>query len=265
MDPLVSVNLTTFNRAHLLPRSLCSVMSQSYNNVEIIIVDDCSIDNTEEVVESFIRQNSKIKFFRHEINKGLSYARNTAWNNSKGEYIVFMDDDDEWIDIEKIEKQVRLFQNCEKNIAIVCSSVVLVAEDGTRHEKIIERPKNLIERILIGNGIIYSPTVMTRRVILEEVGGFDVKFQRGVDSDFYRMCIVIHGYDVLFMPAITTAIHEYGCDRITQQNSRIRLYISLLSNMCILRKYVTSYLYFPRSLFLRLKHSIGIIYKMIIV
>ena len=84
MDKLVSVNITTYNREKLLPRCLESVLSQSYEKIEIIIVDDCSSDNTSRVIEEYQKKDCRIKYIRHETNKKLATARNTAWQNSKG-------------------------------------------------------------------------------------------------------------------------------------------------------------------------------------
>ena len=94
MNKLVSVNITTFNRAHLLPRCLDSILTQSYKNLEIIIVDDCSTDYTEEVVKKYQAKDSRIKYFKHEKNMGNAHARNTALKNCSGFYVAFMDDDD---------------------------------------------------------------------------------------------------------------------------------------------------------------------------
>jgi glycosyltransferase involved in cell wall biosynthesis len=219
-NKLISVNITTYNRAHLLSRCLDSVISQTYPNVEIILVDDCSDDNTTEVVKEYQKDRNNIHYIKHNVNKGLAFARNTALKNSSGFYIAFMDDDDVWIDNHKLKKQVEIFKNSpDTNLAIVCSSVQLIDEKKNFRQKIIIRPENLCDQILKGNGIIYSPTVLTLRSIANKIGGFDTRIPRGIDSDFYRTCIVKYGFDVFFMKEITTAIHEYGDDRITPQDN----------------------------------------------
>lgn len=95
--PLISVNITTYNRAKQLVRYVEAVKKQSYPNMEIIIVDDNSTDNTQTVIDPYL-QDPRFLYIKHKINKGNAAARNTAWRNSKGEYIAFMDDDDIWID-----------------------------------------------------------------------------------------------------------------------------------------------------------------------
>lgn len=237
-QPLVSINLTTYNRANLLKRSLKSIISQSYKNIEIIIVDDFSTDNTEEVIRGLIKSDNRIKYIKHNNNKGNAAARNTAWQNSNGKYIAFMDDDDEWIDNEKLKKQVELFEKSDNKLGIICTSVLLVDEYGNKIEKVIKKPYNLKQYILRGNGIIYSPTVMTKKLILEYVGGFDEKMPRGVDSEFYRNCIVKYDYDVLFLPDITTLVdvgHSYN--RMTPKNNIIALQKENVAIKIILNKY----------------------------
>lgn len=251
-EKLVSVNITTYKRAHLLSRCLDSVLSQTYENMEIVIVDDCSSDNTSEVVKEYQQKDSRIKYFKHEVNKGNAHARNTALENCTGYYVAFMDDDDEWIDKDKIKKQVEIFENSDEKLGIICSSARLFSDEKTYRDKIIEKPNNLVSHILSRNGIIYSPTVMTKRSIMREVDGFDTKLPRGIDSDFYRMCIVKHGYDVCFMKDVTTGIHEYGGDRMTISNCN-GIKKHMLSQLYNLKKYSINYIYYPKSFFIRIK------------
>lgn len=89
----VSVIIPTYNRAGLIGRAIRSVLSQTYNEYKLIVVDDCSIDNTEQIVSSFI--DDRIKYIRHETNKGISATRNTGIRNTRSKYLTFLDDDDE--------------------------------------------------------------------------------------------------------------------------------------------------------------------------
>ncbi len=260
MNKLVSVNITTYNRAHLLPRCLDSILAQSYENIEIIIADDCSSDNTTEVVKEYQEKDDCIKYFRHEVNKRNAHARNTALENCTGYYVAFMDDDDEWLDNNKIKKQVELFEKSDKKLGIICSSVRLFSDEQTYKDKIIQKPKNLVSHILSRNGIIYSPTVMTKRDIMMEVGGFDTNLPRGVDSDFYRMCIVRFGYDVCFMEDVTTGIHEYGDDRMTPSLTKQNLEKTIITHLYILKKFKFNFFLNPLSMLRRLR-SIQIIIK----
>ena len=110
-EDLISINITTYNRSHLLARCLDSVISQTYKNIEIVIVDDYSTDDTANVVDQYIARDPRIKYIRHKRNLGNAFSRNTAINNGTGKYVAFMDDDDVWIDSDKLVKQVKALCN----------------------------------------------------------------------------------------------------------------------------------------------------------
>ena len=93
MEPKVSIIITTFNRSSVLPNAVISVFNQTYSDFELLIVDDCSEDDTRRVIDGF--DDSKIRYFRTSVNSGSSVARNLGINNARGKYIVFLDDDNE--------------------------------------------------------------------------------------------------------------------------------------------------------------------------
>lgn len=95
--PLVSVIMPTYNRELTLPDSIQSIIDQTYQNWELIVVDDRSIDNTKDMVESLIKKDSRIKYYRNEYSQGPAGARNFGIDNSFGEYISFLDSDDFWL------------------------------------------------------------------------------------------------------------------------------------------------------------------------
>ncbi len=253
-EPLVSVNITTYNRANLLKRCVDSVLMQNYSNMEIIIVDDCSQDNTKEMVEEYQLRDISITYIKHEKNSGLAVARNTALKNSNGVYIAFMDDDDEWIDSEKLRKQVKIFEHDKSGrLALVCSGVNLINKKNEIKTKIIQHPDDIKGKIMRGNGFIYSPTVMTRRSVAKKVGGFDEKLGRGIDSEYYRTCIMKNGYNVFFMKDITANIHEYGADRITIVVDNKDLVKIIWANLYLIYKYLPYIFSEPKSFYTRFK------------
>ena len=103
VDGLVSVIMPSWNTANYIGESIQSVIDQTYQNWELIIVDDCSSDNTEEVVKLF--NDSRIRFLKNDENVGAALTRNRALREAKGEWIAFLDSDDLWLP-EKLEKQV---------------------------------------------------------------------------------------------------------------------------------------------------------------
>ena len=117
--PKVSVVIPTHDRAHLVGRAIRSVLAQTFQDFEIIVVDDCSVDNTKEVVQSLA--DSRIRYLRHEINRGGSAARNTGIGAARGEWIAFLDSDDEWLP-KKLEKQLEMGYTTDlSNVgAVIC-------------------------------------------------------------------------------------------------------------------------------------------------
>lgn len=108
IDELVSVIMPSYNTADYISDSIKSVQNQTYENWELIIVDDCSTDATEKVVNSF--NDSRIRFFKNEKNSGAAVSRNKALREAKGKWIAFLDSDDLWMP-EKLEKQIKFMND----------------------------------------------------------------------------------------------------------------------------------------------------------
>jgi len=108
MNDLVSIIMPSYNTAKFIGETINSVLSQTYNNWELIIVDDCSNDNTDEVVASF--DDKRIKYIKNEKNSGAAVSRNRALREAKGKWIAFLDSDDLWLP-EKLEKQIAFMES----------------------------------------------------------------------------------------------------------------------------------------------------------
>lgn len=104
MNELVSIIMPSYNTAKYIAESINSVLAQTYSNWELLIVDDCSTDNTDEIVKPFLA-NERIKYFKNEKNSGAAVSRNKALREAKGKWIAFLDSDDLWLP-EKIERQI---------------------------------------------------------------------------------------------------------------------------------------------------------------
>ena len=220
---LVSVIITTYNRALLLQRCLDSVLAQNYKNLEIIVADDCSTDNTNEIVKKYQKKDSRIKYFKHNKNKGNAYTRNTAFRNCKGFYVAFLDDDDQWIDKNKIRNQVNIYKKTDDiKLGIVCSGIIRIKRDGKKIKEKAIKPKNLKYKVLKG-GLIHNSTVLTKRKIIKQVGKFNLKISRGVDSEFFRRLIVIYNFNVFFMKDITVKYYENSKNRMSSLETCVEI------------------------------------------
>lgn len=126
--PLVSVVIPYFNRAHTIRRALDSVMVQAYSPFEVVIVDDASSDSLEDALQDF-REDPRIRTIRHEINKGVSAARNTGISNSRGDYVAFLDSDDYWLPA-KLERQVAAAGRAPDPGRVICLAKTRILMPG---------------------------------------------------------------------------------------------------------------------------------------
>ena len=187
---LVSVVIPAYNSAKYLNDTISSVLSQSYQNLELIIVDDGSTDNTSEVVSQFL-SDSRCHYIK-KINEGVSKARNDGAKLSKGEYLAFLDADDILLKDSILEK-VGILDSMNE-IGLVHSDVQLMDEDG-RITGIqmtgLGGYNKHIDILLWEECVIPAPSsnAMIRKHIFDEVGGYDPSFSTAADQDFLiRVC-----------------------------------------------------------------------------
>lgn len=128
MKELVSVVIPTYNRKTTICRAIRSVLSQTYNNIEIIVVDDCSKDDTEEVVNQEFGEDKRVSFYKLDKNSGACVARNKGVKLSKGKYVAFLDSDDEFIP-KKIELQVEKIQSTGAQLC--ATDYTIIYRDGS--------------------------------------------------------------------------------------------------------------------------------------
>lgn len=173
--PLVSVILPTYNRAAYLPRSIGSVLGQSFADFELVVVDDGSSDDTREVVSRFA--DSRIRYVPRERNGGVAAARNTGVQAARGRYLAFQDSDDEWL-LEKLERQMALLAPDDESSMCVCGLMRLL---GTRtYQRVHGYPRaasdwarGLDHTGVLGSAVSYTQTWLVPRRSVVEAGGFN--------------------------------------------------------------------------------------------
>ena len=126
-EELVSIIMPAFNCEDFIGTTLDSVINQSYKNWEVIIVDDCSTDNTVDVVQEYIKKDNRIKYHKLEKNSGAAVARNKAVDLASGKYMAFLDSDDVWFP-EKLTKQIGFME--ENDYGFTCTSYTKIDEQG---------------------------------------------------------------------------------------------------------------------------------------
>lgn len=182
--PKVTVIIPTYNRSAYLRNAIASVLAQTYTDLEILVVDNASCDNTREIVEGF--KERPIRYIRHESNRGGAVARNTGIAHSQSEYIAFLDDDDEWLP-NKLEAQMNIFEQCSPQVGAVYTGHRNVNRD-TGETTLIWRPLKkgkLHEELLKKNWVGPTSSVVLRRECLEKVGTFDERLPSFQDYDLW--------------------------------------------------------------------------------
>lgn len=156
-NELVSIITPVYNCADLLPKTIECVINQTYKNWELLLVDDCTPDNSADICKDFAKKDKRIKYFKLEKNSGAAVARNKALEESKGRFIAYLDADDLWKK-EKLEKQVKFM--LKNNYAFTCTDYEKISEDGTSLNKIIKIPTKVNYNLFLRNTIIQTVGVM---------------------------------------------------------------------------------------------------------
>lgn len=139
MAGLVSIIMPSYNTASFIAESIQSVQAQTYTDWELIIVDDCSIDNTGDVVAPFLKE-SRIKYLNNEKNSGAAVSRNRALREAKGKWIAFLDSDDLWMP-DKLKKQISFMEENDYHFSYTRYSEIDV--DGKRNGLTVTGPKHI--------------------------------------------------------------------------------------------------------------------------
>lgn len=213
-EPPVSVVITTYNRCELVGDAIESVLAQTYSDFELFVVDDASTDDTQAVVESY--DDDRLTYVRHETNRHLSAARNTGIERANGEYVAFLDDDDEWVET-KLERQVERFEKASERVGLVYCWMDYSEGDDVIAEYHPTFRGDIYPRTLgrqpLGNG----STWLVREEVFDAVGGFDEHIRRGVDGDFVRRACKEYHVDVV-REVLTVYNVGHGSRRITGED-----------------------------------------------
>ena len=214
--PKVTVVITTYNRAGLLPRAIKSVLAQTYTDYEVIIVDDCSSDNTQDVIAGF--DDPRIRSFRHERNRGQSVTRNTGIFNAKGQYIAFLDDDDEYLPV-NLEARVHRMDKASCKVGLVYGWRDEV-DDSTGEVRPYIRHTlegDLFEYLLAYNHVVSTLDIMVRKSIALEVDGFNETISNGEDMLFTAE--VAKRSLIAVVPQVIAKVHSrHGYSRMTDSD-----------------------------------------------
>lgn len=193
--PKVSVVITCYNYGRYIDFCLRSVLSQTYNNYEILVIDDGSTDNTRDCMLRY-SDFPNIKYVYQE-NKGQAKAKNNGIQHATGEYIAFLDADDLWVK-DKLEKQIRLFEN--SRVGVVYSRAYHIDDIGLRLRRdplikyLTPRSGKVTNWLFLDNFVYFSSSIV-RNQCFEDFGVFDESLQMGIDWDLWLRVSTKYDFD----------------------------------------------------------------------
>jgi len=208
-NELVSVVIPVYNRTDLLARAIQSALSQTHKDLEIIVIDDGSDIDIRATVESF--HDPRVAYFRHESNMGVSRARNTGIEKSRGKYVAFLDSDDEW-NIRKIESQLAAIRGKGQEHKVCYCRMELFDDDQSKAVAYSEyrREGSILNDVLHWNCIGSPSCVMVEKKTLEEVGGFDPNLQYVEDWEMWIRLAERHMFACADDVLVRYHIHHKG-------------------------------------------------------
>lgn len=201
-NPLVTIGITAFNAADTIERAMHSALAQTWRPIEIVVVDDCSTDETRDILIQLSEVHPELRVFRNQNNGGVAVTRNRILAEARGDFVAFFDDDDESLP-ERIAIQLNCILSYERNFAdgspVICHTArTLFYPNGVRRieptigqmeERLAPNGLMVAERILLGtrleDGYGACPTCsqMARLATYQAVGGFDPAFRRSEDTE----------------------------------------------------------------------------------
>ena len=211
---VISVITPTYNRARVLPAAVASVLSQTFGDFELIIVDDGSEDNTPDVLKPFFADR-RVRYVYQE-NQGQSHARNLALKQATGDFIAFLDSDDVWAP-DKLEKQLAVFR-ANSEVDIVHGDEAIINEQGSVVSlQNMRRYSGRITRYLLADNSVSITTALVRRRCFDEMGGFDTSV--GVADDYELWLRFSARYCYQYEPGIV-ASYRVMADQISSDKRR---------------------------------------------
>jgi len=231
--PRVSVVVPTYNRAERVTGAVDSALAQTYDDLEVIVVDDGSTDETQDVLEAYA-DDPRVCVLRNETNRGISASRNRGIEAAEGEFVCQLDDDDRWRP-SKLAKQFQRFNDLDDEYGAVYTGGLVYCDGEVIDELSPSRHGDLYPGILAEFDMAPHSSHMVRREAYESVGGFDTEFSRGVDWEVsIRLArkwkfdyvdeplteVYAHGNNVSRTPEHGVELHEQIWEKYRDEISR---------------------------------------------
>lgn len=231
LEKVVSVIIPTYGRPTLLKRAIDSVLNQSYNEIEIIVVDDnnpgtTEREETEELLKNYAT-NKKVIYIKHEFNKNGAAARNTGLSIAKGVYVTFLDDDDEMLP-NRVSECVKEMDSLDKSWGACYTDFNKYKANGVIDTCGENRSGDLYLQALMRSIYIGSGSNLFLRMdLVKNIGGYDEDFRRNQDLEF--MARFLENSKLSFLPQKTLIIHYEDKERLKTKKNGKEAYNHLIS------------------------------------
>lgn len=258
-NDLISIIVPSFNREHTILRTLNSVINQTYTNLEIIVVDDCSTDKTVPLIRSLMKNEPRLQLLINPENKGANYTRNRGIKHTKGKYISFLDSDDEWYP-ETIEILWKKIKNPSEKVGLVYPGLIFITNRYQR--KIFPKFRGNVFRDLMTKGTIGSYPLIKREVFTKS-GLFDESeaLRKGGNQEYELWIRISQYYEFECVNKILLK-HYFQSDSITFKSTIKRPITKIKSFLYIWNKYkqyfredTDAYIFFCYKIFELLKEG----------
>lgn len=249
--PLVSIVTPTYKRPQFLTRAIGSIIAQTFNNWELLVVDDNGTGSEyRQETQSFMQRykaDPRIIYIEHESNLGGSAARNTGIRQARGKFVAFLDDDDEWLP-EKLDKQLSCLVRSSPEVALVytgyenvCSDPELIAYIGKFHFPTLKG--NLLKELLEENRVGTTSSVLCKRDALLAVGLFDESLAASQDYDLFLRLAERFEFEVISEPLVRLHRHKEG-NIGGDRKAKVEAYKSFYKkHQALMEKHPASHLY----------------------
>lgn len=224
MNYLVSIITPCHNSESIIPKTIESVLNQTYQNWEMLIIDDCSTDNSSDVIKRYAEKDKRIRYFRTDKPSGSpALPRNIGIENVKGDFIAFLDSDDVWLQ-DKLEKQIKFIE--ENNYDLVYSFYEKMNWEGERNDRVVQTRKYSTYNSLLKSNSI---PCLTSIVSCKAIG--DTRFKQIPQEDFcFWLDILKKGYIAYNLCEITALYREAKTSRSANKLDMFKGYWNVIRN-----------------------------------
>lgn len=218
MERLVSVIMPTYKRDYIISEALVSLKNQTFKDFEVLVIDDGSEDNTENIVKQY--EDLEIFYIKLDKNYGANYARNVGIAKARGKYLAFLDSDNEWLP-SNLDIKVSMLQDTDVKVGFVFGSFFVEKGD---HKEIFQptdiETTELLKRKMLNTNVIDTNTVLVKKECFQKIGGFDEQLKRLQDWDMFGRILFDGEYEAVFCEC-PLVINKMQKDSISMDNDRL--------------------------------------------